>query len=120
MHTSKPNEFLHFDFCYIGQGEQGYTYLLILKDDYSGYVRLAPTIAVSAEEMSHALLRWFADFGVVSVWVSDRGNHFKSAVVQHLQRHIKSRHHYTLAYFPWSNGMVEVVWREILRVMAAV
>jgi hypothetical protein len=70
--------------------------------------------------MAQALLRWFADFGVVSVRVSDRGIHFKNAVVQHLQRHIKSRHHYTLAYFPWNNGTVEVVWREILRVMAAV
>jgi hypothetical protein len=40
MHASKPNELLHFDFCYIGPGEQGYTYVLILKDDYNGYVRL--------------------------------------------------------------------------------
>jgi hypothetical protein len=120
MHASQPNEFIHFDFCYIGQSEQGFTYVLILKDDFSGYIRLVPTIAASAEETAQALLRWFADFRVVSVWVSDRGSHFKNELVQQLQRHTKSRHHYTLAYCPWSNGTVEVVRREILHVITAV
>ena len=42
IHASKPNEVLHFDFCYIGKGSGDLTYVLILKDDLSSYVRLYP------------------------------------------------------------------------------
>ena len=37
--ASKPNEILHFDFCYVGESSCGKVYVLILKDGMSSYVR---------------------------------------------------------------------------------
>jgi hypothetical protein len=47
--------------------------------------------------------------------VSDRGSHFKNEVVRALREQTRGLHHFTLAYFPWSNGTVERVCRELLR-----
>jgi hypothetical protein len=66
-----------------------------------------------------ALIDWFATFGVVLDWVSDRGSHFRNVVVRLLREQNHSSHRFTLAYCPWSNGTVEVVNREILRVLRA-
>jgi hypothetical protein len=39
LHAINPNEILHFDFLYIGLSRDGkYQYLLLLKDDLSGYL----------------------------------------------------------------------------------
>ncbi len=119
MHAEKPNELLHFDFCYLMPGEDSVTYVLILKDDLSGYVWLIPTADADAESVADALLKWFAAFGVVSNWVSDRGSHFKNELVRILGEATKASHHFTLAYCPWSNGTVEVVCRELLRATRA-
>jgi hypothetical protein len=38
LHATKPEETLHFDFFYIGLSRDGkYQYMLLLKDDKSGY-----------------------------------------------------------------------------------
>ncbi len=58
------------------------TYVLILKDDLSGYVWLVATADADAESVAEALLKWFAAFGVASKWVSDRGTHFKNELVR--------------------------------------
>jgi Integrase zinc binding domain len=43
LHATRPNEFLHFDFLYIGLSRDGkYQYLLLLKDNLSGYQWLVP------------------------------------------------------------------------------
>jgi hypothetical protein len=45
LHATKPNEILHFDFLYIGLSRNGkYQYLLLLKDDLSGYLWLVPCV----------------------------------------------------------------------------
>jgi hypothetical protein len=66
LHATKPNEILHFDFLYIGLTRDGkYQYLLLLKDDLSGYLWLVPCRTADAEATVDALMRWFAVFGVV-------------------------------------------------------
>ena len=40
LHSVEPNKLLHFDFCYMSNGEEGNAYVLILKDDHSRYVWL--------------------------------------------------------------------------------
>eukprot|EP00171_Calliarthron_tuberculosum_P012252 IDg12252t1 len=119
LHASKPNELLHFDFCYMAPGVDNQRYILILNDDHSGYVWLVPTSETDAATVADALLKWFASFGVVRTWVSDRGSHFKNQLIQLLQESMKSHHHFTLAYCPWSNGTVEVVCRELLHATRA-
>jgi hypothetical protein len=49
LHATKPNEILHFDYLYIGLSRDGkYQYLLLLKDDLSGYLWLVPCRTVDA------------------------------------------------------------------------
>ena len=120
LHATKPNMLLHFDFCYMSTGDKGYTYVLILKDDFSGYIWLIPTKAVTAEVVADALISWFSSFGVVTQWVSDRGTHFKNELVKLLRDQVRADHHFTLAYCPKSNGTVEVVCRELIRAIRAI
>ena len=119
LHAAEPNRLLHFDFCYMLNGEDGYVYCLILKDDHSGYVWLTPTKDTTAETAADTLISWFAAFCVVKQWMSDRGSNFKNELVRVLKERIHSSHHFTLAYCPWSNGTVEVVCRELLRTTRA-
>ena len=117
LHAAKPNQILHFDFCYIGKSTSGELYVLILKDDFSSYVWLFPCISADAEATANALIEWFSSFGNVPQWVSDRGTHFKNQIVRELKERLHCGHHFTLAYCPWTNGSVEVVCREMLRAM---
>jgi hypothetical protein len=57
-HTTKPNEILHLDFFYIGLSRDGkYQYLLLLKDDLSGYLCLVPCQTADAAATVDALMR---------------------------------------------------------------
>lgn len=60
--------------------------------------------------MGDTMIRWFASFGMVPNWVSDRGPHLRL-----LKEKNKSAHHFMIACCTWSNGTVEVVCRELLR-----
>ena len=120
LHANAPNKLLHFDFCSISKGEGGSRYVLIMKDDFSSYVKLIASTEATAEVVADSLISWFSSFGVVTQWVSDRGTHFKNELVKVLREQLKANHHFTLAYCPWSNGTVEVVCRELLRVMRAI
>lgn len=119
LHATEPNKLLHMDYLYIFPGVEGYEYILVLKDDFSSYVRLVKCKSADAENTVQALQDWFATFGVVLHWVSDRGSHFKNEVVAALSEQNKASHRFTLAYAPWSNGTVEVVNREVLRILRA-
>ncbi|KAJ8527394.1 hypothetical protein ON010_g14869 [Phytophthora cinnamomi] len=115
MHAELPNELIHWDFLHVGESDTGQTYVLVIKDDASNYVRLVPSIAADADTTYNALLDWFASFGVCRTWVSDQGTHFRNKTIEALQHAIGAHHHFTTVRCPWANGTVEVVMREILR-----
>jgi Integrase zinc binding domain len=72
-HATKPNEILHFDFLYIALLRDGkYQYLLLLKDDLSGYPWLVPCCTGDAAATVDALMRWFAVFDVVQMDIEQR------------------------------------------------
>jgi hypothetical protein len=68
LHATILNEILHFDFAflYIGLSRDGkYHYLLLIKDDLSGYLWLVPCRTDDAAATVDAQMRWFAVFVVV-------------------------------------------------------
>jgi transposase InsO family protein len=67
-----------------------------------------------------APMRWFAVFGVVLLWISDRGSHVKNEVVQRVQKELKVKHHFTTANCPWSNGTIESACKQFIRAFRAV
>jgi hypothetical protein len=119
LHATKPGEVLHLDFLYMGSSDDGSTYLLLLKDDAGKYVLLVNCVRAGASEAANALLSWFALFGVVRVWVSDQGSHFKNEVIRDLQHVLGAHHHFVAALCPWANGTVEAANRAVLRVFRA-
>jgi Integrase core domain len=121
LHATKPNEILHFDFLYIGLSRDGkYQYLLLLKDDLGGYLWLVPCRTADAAATVNALMRWLAVFGVVLLWISDRGSHCKNEVVRQVQKGLKAKHHFTTANCPWSNGTIETACKQVIRAFCAV
>jgi transposase InsO family protein len=121
LHATKPNEMLHLDFIYIGLSRQGKNqYLLLLKDDQRGYLWLVPCRTTDAAATVDAMMRWFAVFGAVLLWISDRGRHFKNEVVRRVQNELKAKHHFTTANCPRSNGTIESAWKQVTRAFRAV
>jgi Integrase core domain/Integrase zinc binding domain len=101
LRETKPNEILHFDFLYIGFSRCGkYQYLLLLKDDLSGYLWIVPSRTADPAATVDALMRRFPVFGIVQLWISDRGSLFKNEVVRRVQKELKAKHHFTTANCP--------------------
>jgi hypothetical protein len=100
--------------------DEKYQYLLLLKDNLSGYLCLVTCRTADAAATVDALMRWFAVFSVVLLWISDRGSHCKNEVVQRVQKELKAKHHFTTANCPWSNGTIESPCKLVMRAFRAV
>jgi transposase InsO family protein len=121
LHATKPIEILHFDFLYIWLSRDGkYQYLLLLKDCLSGYLWLAPCRTADAADTVDALMHWVSEFGVVLLWISDRGSHVKNKVGRRVQKELKAKHHFTTAHCPHSNGTIESEFKQVIRAFRAV
>ena len=116
VRADQPNQVLHFDFMKLG-GSGGKTYLLVLKDNFSQYIRLYPCDAADSMNAVQSLLDWIACYGAPEILVSDQGTHFKNKVVEELTRITGIKHKFTHAYMPWANGSVERANGEILKVL---
>jgi hypothetical protein len=68
----------------------------------------------------HVLMRWFAVYGVVLLWMSDRGGHFKNEVVRRVQKELKAKHHFTTANCPCSDGTIEFACKQVTRALRSV
>jgi hypothetical protein len=69
IHAERPNQVLHFDFLYMGVSNMGAKYVLILKDDFSGFCMLHVCKDADSETTVTALMKWSSLFGVVPMWV---------------------------------------------------
>lgn len=92
------------DFLYMGQVVDGKKYVLIIRDDLSSYIWLWSTEEATAESDAEALCTWVGSFGFMEWLVSDQGSHFNKTLVGELVNELRSQHHFTTAYSPWSNG----------------
>ena len=119
VHAQRVSELLHFDFLYIGESRTDHTYILILKDDFSGYVFLRACKSADAETAASVLCEYFTTFVPVLQWFSDQGPHFCNKVMELLAQTLGAKHRFSTVYAPWSNGTVESVCKEVLRVMHA-
>ena len=115
-----PNELLQFDYIDLGPSSTSDKYVFMLRDDLSGYCWFYPTPSTSAEQASHALIDWCAAFGAPKSFMSDSPTHFKNSTLNLLCKGLRTRHHFTLPYAPWSNGAIERLGKELLRSCRAI
>lgn len=120
FHGTKPNDLVQFDYIELGKSTTGEKHVLMLRDDHSGYCWFYPSVDQTAQSTANALLDWCAAFGPQhSAFMSDGPTHFKNETIRLLTKGLHSRHHFTLPYCPWSNGAVERLGRELLRISRA-
>jgi hypothetical protein len=79
-----------------------------------------PCRTADAADTVGALMRWFAVFGVVLLWILDRGSHFKNEVVRRVQKELKAKHHFTTEKCPWSDSTIESACKQVIRAFRAV
>ena len=94
-----------------------FSYVVLLKDDLSHFVELVRSERTDHVVVVHALLDWYKRFGVPETHVSDKGSHFKNKVATELNDVLKTKHHFTTAYSPISNGTMERVNQEIVKLL---
>lgn len=98
----------------------GDKYILMLRDDHSSYCWLYPTNTTDASTVEDALLDWSAAFGAPNGLMSDGPTHFKNETIRLLTEGLRTPHHFTQPYCPWSNGAIERQGKELLRMARAV
>ena len=106
-HATRSNEFLHFDFLYMGPGFACMKYILVIRDDQSSYVWLAAVKQADSQTALSGLAIWIRVFTLMSLCVSDQGSHFKKRLMKELADAHNIKHKFTVAYSPWVNGTVE-------------
>ena len=119
LHATLPNQVLHFDFLYLGPSDDGFVYILLVRDDLSAYTWLRAYQTADAAAATAVLGAWNATFTAPDLWVSDGGSHFVNTTMTNLRERFCTRQHTTLAYSPWANGTAERCCREVLRAIRA-
>ena len=120
FHGTAPNDLVQFDYIEIAPASNGDKYILMLRDDHSDYKWLFAYPSTAAANAAASLVDWCAAFGVPKAFMSDGPTHFKNDTLRLLAKSLKVKHHFTLPYSPWSNGAVERLGKELLRVFRAV
>jgi len=64
-------------------------------------------------------MEWFKRYGVVDVWVSDQGSHFKNEVCKQLSEALHAKQEFVVAYTPFANGTIERLNRVVLAILRA-
>ena len=119
-HASQRLELIHFDFLKMPKSTEGYTSIMVVKDDFSMHTQLTPHTIQDARAAASALSKWFSAYGIVKRWQSDSGGHFKNQVMETIAKEYGIDHHFTTAAAPWANGTVEVVNSTILKTFMAI
>lgn len=108
------------DYIEIAPSSSGEKYSLMLRDDHSDYKWLFAFADTSAGHASRATIDWAAAFGVPNGLISDSPTHFKNATVHLVANGLRVPHHFTLPYKVWSNGAIERLGKDLLRVFHSV
>lgn len=116
LNATKPTKFLHFDFLPMPKGLQGYMYVLVLKYDMSGFCESVTTTVANTEVTVQALMNRFKRYGFVFLEVLVQGSHFKMQLLFYFEN-LGAQHHFVTAYCPWANGTVDVMNRQLSKVM---
>ena len=104
----------------IGPSNAGTKYVLMLRDEHSNYCWVFAFPHTSAENAATAIIDWCAAIGVPKGLMSVGPTHFKKEAIRRTSCGLKVPHHFTLPYCLWSNGAVERLGKELLRVFRSV
>ena len=121
-HAGYPMERVHLDI--LGpinpRSKSGSAYILVMVDQFTKWVELAPLPAQNAELTAGAFLKHFVStFGCPLEVHTDQGRNFESDLFQAFCKVLEITKTRTTPYHPASNGQVEVFNRTILQMIQA-
>lgn len=100
----------------MGPGNDGSKNILVLRDYHSAYTWLFAFDGAAGLYAAQAVIDWCAAFGVPKGLMYDGPTHFKNVTIEAVTKGLKVQHHFTLPYFPWKNGGIERLGKEIVRI----
>ncbi len=96
-------------------GPDGHQHVLVIIDNFSRWVELAPTHSTDAATCAEILLeRVFARHGIPERLHSDNGSQFVNQTIASLTKTLRVKHTRISAYVPEQNGIVERVNASIM------
>lgn len=120
LHGTKSNDLLQFDYLELGRTNSGEKYVLLMRDDFSGYFWLNPFMSLNADNASDEIIEWATTFTPPGGLMADGPTHFKNETGRKVAKGLRAPHHFTLPYSPRSNGGVEQLGREVFRAFRAI
>lgn len=106
IQAEKVEELPHLDYLYVAEPWEGSEYILILKDDFSGYVYLRHCNQATNSNAAEVILEYFSTFVYALRWFLCRCPIFCGEVIGALSLSLGAKHRFSIAYAPWSNGTV--------------
>lgn len=116
LHGTAPNNLVQYDYIDLGISKPGKKYMIVVRDDHSGYSWFYFSAATIAETAASTFVDWSVAFGVPTGIMSDGPTHSKNETISLLTFGLWTPHHLTLPYCPWSNGAVQRLGKESLLV----
>jgi hypothetical protein len=115
-HAGSPMERVHIDI--LGpfvESRNGMKYILVMVDQFTKWIELAPLADQTAEAVAQTLVHQFlCRMGCAQQIFSDQGKNFESTLFQEVCSLMEMAKLRTTPYRPSSNGQVERMNREIL------
>ena len=94
--------------------KNGYKYILVMVDAFTGYVSLCPTRTNKHQDIITTLLaRWIAIFGQPKAIIADNGDGFKSHIFAQFLKNLNIRRHPSNPYRSQTQGKVERIMRDL-------
>ena len=108
-----PMQYVQVDTLQLVRSKKGFTYLLVVIDQLTGFVFLKPLMTKRAEEVQLQLLDVFSLVGYPAHLKTDGGKEFCNKLLSNLLEKGHVQHHVTIAYDHHSNGVVERANRAV-------
>lgn len=77
FHATSPSDGVQFDYLNVKPVSWRNRFILVVKDDLTGYVSLRKAESSDAASAASVLASWIRMFSAINVWVSDQGSHYE-------------------------------------------
>lgn len=112
--TTERFSVIHIDLIGPLPVAEDFRYCLTMIDRYTRWPEVVPLKSITADDIICALRDgWFSRFGVPATVVCDQGRQFTSNKFKALAENTGFKIHFTNAYHPQANGMVERLHRTL-------
>ena len=115
-HAGAPMERVHLDILGpLPRTEQGYEYVMVMVDQFTKWVEVAPLTSQTAEETARAAVEtFFSRFGYPFEIFTDQGRNFESRLFAGMCKMLHIHKARTTPYRPSANGQVERYNRTLM------